>query len=64
MISLDCKIQMVQDVFYHLATRKLLYSGTEAGHRLGIGRSAASHAVWRGAALLAEPPGVIEKIFS
>ena len=54
-------IQAARDELCHIATRNLLYSGTKGGYGLGIGRSGASHAVRRGAALLAEHLEVTEK---
>jgi hypothetical protein len=52
-----------RDVFCHIAVRILLYSGTNTGRFINIGRSAASHAVRRGRKIINDHPHLPEKIF-
>lgn len=61
--SRDKDVVTARDVFCHIAVRILLYSGTNTGRFINIGRSAASHAVRRGRIIINDHPHLPEKIF-
>lgn len=53
-----------RDVFCYAAVRYLKYSGTDAGKMINIKRSAVSHAVRRGSAVIKEIPNLLSDLIS
>lgn len=58
------EVKAARDVYCYMAVRMLRYSGTHAGEILGIGRSAASHAVRRGERIIKDNDNLIGGIMA